>query len=34
MLTRHPGDDVQLTWLDSSGGSHTSTIELASGPPA
>jgi len=34
MLAHHPGDEVQLTWSDGSGGRHTSTITLASGPPA
>ena len=34
MLAHHPGDEVELTWLDGSGGSHTSTVRLASGPPA
>src|SRR5437763_5951631 len=34
MVQYHPGDKVQLGWVDSSGQSHTSTVTLASGPPA
>ncbi len=30
----HPGDKVQIGWADSSGQSHTATVELGSGPPA
>jgi S1-C subfamily serine protease len=30
----HPGDKVQVGWVDSSGQSHTTTVTLASGPPA
>jgi S1-C subfamily serine protease len=33
METHHPGDSVSLGWLDSSGGSHTVTIHLATGTP-
>ncbi|HET9075409.1 MAG TPA: trypsin-like peptidase domain-containing protein [Acidimicrobiales bacterium] len=29
-----PGDRVQLTWTDQSGQSHTTTVDLGSGPPA
>ncbi|MGD0448483.1 MAG: trypsin-like peptidase domain-containing protein [Candidatus Dormibacteria bacterium] len=29
----HPGESVQLGWVDSSGQQHTSSITLASGPP-
>jgi S1-C subfamily serine protease len=29
----HPGDTIQLGWVDSSGTQHTSSITLASGPP-
>lgn len=29
----HPGDSVQLTWLDPTGQQHTATIQLATGPP-
>lgn len=31
--TLHPGESVQLGWVDSSGQQHTSSITLASGPP-
>jgi S1-C subfamily serine protease len=30
----HPGDRVELGWVDTSGQSHTATVQLASGPPA
>ncbi|HUJ64529.1 MAG TPA: trypsin-like peptidase domain-containing protein [Acidimicrobiales bacterium] len=30
----HPGDKVQVGWVDSSGQSHTTTVDLGSGPPA
>jgi S1-C subfamily serine protease len=30
----HPGDKVQIGWVDSSGQSHTGTVDLGSGPPA
>ena len=30
----HPGDKVQIGWVDSSGQSHTATVDLGSGPPA
>jgi S1-C subfamily serine protease len=30
----HPGDRIQIGWIDSSGQSHTGTVDLASGPPA
>ena len=33
METHHPGDNVVVTWLDSSGRSHTATIRLATGTP-
>ena len=33
METHHPGDSVSLGWLDTSGGSHTVTIRLATGTP-
>ncbi len=29
--TLHPGESVQLGWVDSSGQQHTSSITLASG---
>lgn len=30
----HPGDEVEVRWTDSSGGTHTARIQLATGPPA
>ena len=29
----HPGDTIQLGWLDTSGQQHSGSITLASGPP-
>jgi S1-C subfamily serine protease len=29
----HPGDKVKITWTDTSNETHTSTIQLTSGPP-
>ncbi len=29
----HPGDKVQIGWTDTSGQSHTATVQLSSGPP-
>ena len=29
----HPGDKVTVGWTDSSGQSHTATVQLTSGPP-
>jgi len=29
----HPGDTIQLGWVDTSGQQHTSSLTLASGPP-
>ena len=34
MITHHPGDRVEIGWVDSSGQSHTATVTLASGPAA
>src|SRR5262249_62153167 len=34
MLSHHPGDKVRVVWSDSSGGSHTASVVLGSGPPA
>jgi S1-C subfamily serine protease len=34
MLVHHPGDKVDLNWVDTSGGSHSASVQLASGPPA
>ncbi len=33
MSTFHPGDKVTVGWTDSSGTSHTATVQLSSGPP-
>ena len=30
----HPGDAVQLQWIDQSGQTHTASVTLGSGPPA
>jgi S1-C subfamily serine protease len=34
LLGYHPGQEVSVTWVDSSGSSHTATVDLASGPTA
>jgi S1-C subfamily serine protease len=34
LVGHHPGDKVQIGWVDSSGQSHTATVTLGSGPPA
>jgi S1-C subfamily serine protease len=34
MLAHHPGDTVKLGWTTAAGQPHTSSIQLASGPPA
>jgi S1-C subfamily serine protease len=34
LIPRHPGDKVSLTWLDTSGQSHTATLTLGTGPSA
>jgi S1-C subfamily serine protease len=34
LVAHHPGDKVPVTWVDSSGQSHTATVDLGSGPPA
>jgi hypothetical protein len=34
MLGHHPGDQVRVGWTDASGSAHTTTVVLASGPPA
>ena len=34
MIKYSPGDKVSVTWVDSSGQSHTATVELGSGTPA
>ncbi len=33
MAIYHPGNKVQIGWTDSSGQSHTATVQLSSGPP-
>ena len=33
MRTYHPGDKVSIGWTDSSGQTHTATVQLSSGPP-
>jgi S1-C subfamily serine protease len=33
LTAHHPGDSVQLAWIDSSGQQHTTTVQLAAGPP-
>jgi S1-C subfamily serine protease len=34
MITHHPGDHVRIGWVSAAGQAHTSTVSLASGPPA
>jgi S1-C subfamily serine protease len=34
LIPHHPGQKVQLGWEDQTGQSHTTTVTLASGPPA
>jgi S1-C subfamily serine protease len=34
MNLHHPGDRVQLRWVDQAGESHSATVTLATGPPA
>jgi S1-C subfamily serine protease len=34
LVKYHPGDKISITWMDTSGQSHTSTLTLASGPAA
>ena len=29
----HPGDKITLGWTDTSGQTHTTTVQLSSGPP-
>jgi S1-C subfamily serine protease len=33
LAPHHPGDKVSIGWSDSSGQSHTATVQLTSGPP-
>jgi S1-C subfamily serine protease len=34
MLGHHPGDHVKVAWTDTSGGTHSASVVLGSGPPA
>jgi S1-C subfamily serine protease len=34
LFTHSPGDEVQVTWTDTGGTSHTATLQLIAGPPA
>ena len=34
LIPLHPGDKISVTWTDTSGQSHTSTLTLATGPSA
>jgi S1-C subfamily serine protease len=34
LVPHHPGDKVKIGWVDSSGQSHTATVDLGSGPSA
>jgi S1-C subfamily serine protease len=34
LIGHHPGDKINLGWVDSTGQSHTATVDLGSGPPA
>jgi S1-C subfamily serine protease len=34
LVKYHPGDKVSITWVDSSGNTHNSTVTLKLGPPA
>jgi S1-C subfamily serine protease len=33
LLTKHPGEQVSVTYTDQFGASQTATVTLASGPP-
>jgi S1-C subfamily serine protease len=33
VVTKHPGDSVQIRWLDQAGTAHTATVRLGEGPP-
>jgi S1-C subfamily serine protease len=33
VVTKHPGDSVQIRWLDQAGTSHSATVRLGEGPP-
>jgi S1-C subfamily serine protease len=34
LLAHHPGDKIDVAWVDASGASHSASVQLASGPPA
>ena len=34
LISLHPGDKISVTWTDTSGQSHTTTLTLATGPSA
>jgi S1-C subfamily serine protease len=34
LSAHHPGDRVQIGWIDQSGAQQTSTVQLATGPAA
>ncbi|HEY6297777.1 MAG TPA: trypsin-like peptidase domain-containing protein [Streptosporangiaceae bacterium] len=34
LVSYHPGDTISMTWLDTSGQSHTATLTLTTGPAA
>jgi S1-C subfamily serine protease len=34
LVPHHPGDTIQVRWVDQSGQMHTASVRLASGPPA
>ena len=34
MFPYHPGDGVNVGWVDASGGTHNATVNLVAGPPA
>jgi S1-C subfamily serine protease len=33
MFRYHPGDQVEITWVDQNGSSHSDTLTLVAGPP-
>jgi S1-C subfamily serine protease len=33
LTPHHPGDKVKIGWTDTSGTSHSATVQLTSGPP-
>ena len=34
LISHHPGDMVQIQWVDQSGRTHSASVRLASGPPS